>query len=228
MEENQSSAQTETTQESQPQAQAETPANDGIQKRFDQLTAQIHEERRAKDELLKQVMEMAARQAAPAQAPAPAPVDPLASYTDKLDPIALEAVRAATAATQKQFQEEIARQQAQFAAQMSEMQIHTLAAQQQAKIPEEVRKEAVNIARKYGTAADVALKLAYGEFALKQHAKVAGVAGYQPPTTPVMTSAAPAPTQSASRRAPPADLDNLSPSEQLKWFEANGIDDQPF
>ena len=225
MEENQPSAQAEQVQTpSQPEAPA---VNEGIQKRIDQLVAERAESERQKNELLARVLELSAKQSAPAPAPAPVPeVDPLAQYGDRLDPSVQEAIRAQAAAIKRQYDAILTQQQAQFRAEMSEMQVYTQAAQSGVQIPDEVKAKAAGIARQHGTSPDIALKLAYGEFALEAQRKTAGVRGYVPPATPVMTSAAPAPQQ---RHGParPAGFDDLDFRDQAKWLETNGFDDSP-
>lgn len=225
MEENQPSAQAE---QAQTPSQPEAPAvNEGIQKRIDQLVAERAESERQKNELLARVLELSAKQSAPAPAPAPVPeVDPLAQYSERLDPSVQEAIRAQAAAIKRQYDGIIAAQQAQFSAQLSEMQVYTQAAQSGVQIPDEVKAKAAGIARQHGTSPDIALKLAYGEFALEAQRKTAGVRGYVPPATPVMTSAAPAPQQ---RQGParPAGFDDLDFRDQAKWLETNGFDDSP-
>lgn len=224
MEENQPSAQAEQTQ-----APAEpAPAiNEGIQKRIDQLVAEKAEEQRQKNELLAKVLELSARPAAPAPAPAPVPeVDPLAQFGERLDPSVQEAIRAQAAALKKQYDAILAQQQAQFTAQLSEMQVYQQAASSGVQIPDEVKSKAAAIARQHGTSPDIALKLAYGEFAMEAQKKTAGVRGYVPPATPVMTSAAPAPQQNRGP-ARPAGFDDLDYRDQAKWLEANGFEDSP-
>ena len=67
MEENQPSAQAE---QAQTPSQPEAPAvNEGIQKRIDQLVAERAESERQKNELLARVLELSAKQSAPAPAP---------------------------------------------------------------------------------------------------------------------------------------------------------------
>ena len=224
MEENQPSAQAE---QAQAPSQPEAPAvNEGIQKRIDQLVAERAESERQKNELLARVLELSAKQSAPTPV-APVPeVDPLAQYGDRLDPSVQEAIRAQAAAIKRQYDGIIAAQQAQFSAQLSEMQVYTQAAQSGVQIPDEVKAKAAGIARQHGTSPDIALKLAYGEFALEAPRKTAGVRGYVPPTTPVMTSAAPAPQQSRGP-ARPAGFDDLDFRDQAKWLETNGFDDSP-
>lgn len=225
MEENQPSAQAE---QAQTPSQPEAPAvNEGIQKRIDQLVAERAESERQKNELLARVLELSAKQSAPAPAPAPVPeVDPLAQYSERLDPSVQEAIRAQAAAIKRQYDAILTQQQAQFRAEMSEMQVYTQAAQSGVQIPDEVKAKAAGIARQHGTSPDIALKLAYGEFALEAQRKTAGVRGYVPPATPVMTSAAPAPQQ---RQGParPAGFDDLDFRDQAKWLETNGFDDSP-
>lgn len=224
MEENQPSAQAEQTQAPVESAPA---INEGIQKRIDELTARNAESERQKNDLLARVLELSARQSAPAPVPAPVPeVDPLAQYGDRLDPSVQEAIRAQAAAIKRQYDTIIAQQQQQFSAQLSEMQVYTQAAQSGVTIPEDVKAKAASIARQHGTSPDIALKLAYGEFAMEAQRKTAGVRGYVPPATPVMTGNAPAPQQ---RQGParPAGFDDLDHRDQAKWLETNGFEDSP-
>ena len=224
MEENQPSAQAEQTQAPVESAPA---INEGIQKRIDELTARNAESERQKNDLLARVLELSARQSAPAPVPAPVPeVDPLAQYGDRLDPSVQEAIRAQAAAIKRQYDGIIAAQQQQFSAQLSEMQVYTQAAQSGVTIPEDVKAKAASIARQHGTSPDIALKLAYGEFAMEAQRKTAGVRGYVPPATPVMTGNAPAPQQ---RQGParPAGFDDLDHRDQAKWLETNGFEDSP-
>ena len=224
MEENQPSAQAEQTQAPVEPAPA---INEGIQKRIDELTARNAESERQKNDLLARVLELSARQSAPAPVPAPAPeVDPLAQYGDRLDPSVQEAIRAQAAAIKRQYDGIIAAQQQQFSAQLSEMQVYTQAAQSGVTIPEDVKAKAASIARQHGTSPDIALKLAYGEFAMEAQRKTAGVRGYVPPATPVMTGNAPAPQQ---RQGPahPVGFDDLDHRDQAKWLETNGFEDSP-
>lgn len=224
MEENQPSAQAEQTQAPVEPAPA---INEGIQKRIDELTARNAESERQKNDLLARVLELSARQSAPAAVPAPVPeVDPLAQYGDRLDPSVQEAIRAQAAAIKRQYDGIIAAQQQQFSAQLSEMQVYTQAAQSGVTIPEDVKAKAASIARQHGTSPDIALKLAYGEFAMEAQRKTAGVRGYVPPATPVMTGNAPAPQQ---RQGParPAGFDDLDHRDQAKWLETNGFEDSP-
>lgn len=224
MEENQPSAQAEQTQAPVEQAPA---INEGIQKRIDELTARNAESERQKNDLLARVLELSAKQSAPAPVPAPVPeVDPLAQYGDRLDPSVQEAIRAQAAAIKRQYDAIIAQQQQQFSAQLSEMQVYTQAAQSGVTIPEDVKAKAASIARQHGTSPDIALKLAYGEFAMEAQRKTAGVRGYVPPATPVMTGNAPAPQQ---RQGParPVGFDDLDHREQAKWLETNGFEDSP-
>lgn len=224
MEENQPSAQAEQTQAPVEPAPA---INEGIQKRIDELTARNAESERQKNDLLARVLELSARQSAPAPVPTPVPeVDPLAQYGDRLDPSVQEAIRAQAAAIKRQYDGIIAAQQQQFSAQLSEMQVYTQAAQSGVTIPEDVKAKAASIARQHGTSPDIALKLAYGEFAMEAQRKTAGVRGYVPPATPVMTGNAPAPQQ---RQGParPAGFDDLDHRDQAKWLETNGFEDSP-
>lgn len=223
MEENQPSAQAEQTQAPVEPAPA---INEGIQKRIDELTARNAESERQKNDLLARVLELSAKQSAPTPV-APVPeVDPLAQYGDRLDPSVQEAIRAQAAAIKRQYDAIIAQQQQQFSAQLSEMQVYTQAAQSGVTIPEDVKAKAASIARQHGTSPDIALKLAYGEFAMEAQRKTAGVRGYVPPATPVMTGNAPAPQQ---RQGParPVGFDDLDHRDQAKWLETNGFEDSP-
>ena len=224
MEENQPSAQAE-----QPQAPAEqAPAvNEGIQKRFDEMTARQRDLERQNQELVASILAQAAKQQQVPAVQAPPEADPLAQYGDRLDPTVQEAIRAQANAIKKQYEGIISQQQAAFSAQLSEMQVYTQAAQSGVQIPDEVKAKAAQIARQHNTSPDIALKLAYGEFALDQQKKVSGVRGYVPPNTPVITSAAPAPTQSRGP-ARPADFDDLDPRTQLQWLEKHGFEDSAF
>lgn len=228
MENEQSSAQTEQTQNAEQPVQAQPPAaNEGVQKRIDQLVAERAESERQKNELLAKVLELSARQSAPAPAPAPVPqVDPLAQFGDRLDPSVQEAIRAATGALKQQYDGILAQQAAQFSAQMNGMQVFQHAAQVGIDIPNDVKAKAAEIARQHGTSPEIALKLAYGEFAMDAQKKTASVRGYTPPATPVMTNAAPAPTQYRGP-ARPAGFDTLDPRDQAKWLETNGFEDDP-
>lgn len=225
MEENQPSAQAEQTQ-TPPEPPAAPAINEGIQKRIDELTARSRETERQNQELIARVLELSAKASAPAPAAPQPEVDPLAQFGDRLDPTVQEAIRAAVGQTKAKYDNILAQQQTQFAAQLSEMQVYTQASQMGVEVPNEVKAKAAAIARQHGTSPDIALKLAYGEFALDQQKKTAGVRGYVPPNTPVMTSAAPAPTQSRGP-ARPAGFDDLDFRDQAKWLEANGFDDSP-
>jgi len=228
MEDNQPSAQADNTV-NENQTQPETPpqANEGIQKRFDQLTANLHEERRAREELTKQLLEMSLKQQAAPPPPPPQPeADPLAQYADKIDPTVKDAVSAAVAATQRRMEQQFASMQQQYQQQMAQLQLHNVAASKPVAIPPEVKASAEQLLRQYpGTPPDVALELAYGRHAIAEAARVKGVQNYSPPSQP--TFAAPPPASRSNFKAPPANFDSLSPEAQLAWYEQNGFDDSP-
>jgi hypothetical protein len=225
MEENQTPAQSEVPAQAAPEV-AQPQVNEGIQKRIDQLTARIHEKDSQVQELTNKLLELATRQQTPAAQPLPAApeVDPLAEYGEQLDPVVAKAVKAAVGSISKKFETTLAQQQEFFAREMNAMQVQAVAGQYGDVVPQEVRAKAASIAKQYGTAPDIALKVAFGEHALEQAKKVRNVAGYVPPSTPIMTGAAPAPqTRQGPQR--PANFDSLSPSQQIQWFETHGFDD---
>ena len=224
MENEQTPAQSEETPQVQAQPEPAANVNEGFQRRIDQLTAKLHEKDEALVEFQRKLLEQVTRP----QAAAPVPeADPLAEYGEQLDPIVAKAVKATTQALKQQFEQQMAAQQAAWSAEMNSLQVHNVAAQTGLDVPADVKAKAAQIAKQYRTAPDVALKLAYGEFAMEAAKKVKSVAGYTPPATPVMTGASPAPTPAPKAGNRPANFEALSPAQQVAWFESAGLDDTP-
>lgn len=224
MDNEQTPAQSE--QQAQEPAQPQQPS-DGVQRRIDQLTAKTYELMQQNTELQNKLLEMAVRPQVQPAAPTPE-VDPLAPYNGQLDETVGKAVRAATEALAKRFESQLGAQQQQFKFELNALRVPEVASSTGVEVPKEVVAKAMAIAKQYGTSPDVALQVAYGEFALSQAQRAKPVAGYQPPPTPVLTGGAPAPQP--ARGAPaarPANFDQLDYNQQLAYYEKHGFDDPP-
>lgn len=214
--------------QAQPQQQA-APAqdpNEGFQKRIDQLTAKIHERDQMLMDLQSKVLEATLRNQGPQPQAQPEP-DPLAQFNGQLDETVARAVKAATEAVASKFQAQLAQQQQSFTVELNAMQVDQVAGMQGIDIPEKVRQQAKATVKQFRTSPEVALKLALGEYYMEKAKQVSGVAGYVPPSAPVLTQGAPVPAP-VKQSARPANFDQLSPAQQVAWYESNGFDDAPF
>lgn len=228
----------------QPSAQAndiaEQPAvSEGVQKRFDEMTAARRAAEEQARQLQAQLMEQSATMAQLAMqaqqrqvAPVAAPVDPLAQFKDTLDPVAAQAIQAAVAETRRQMEAMYAPRLAAQDAQLAGMAVHSEAANIP-NLPKEVAARAAQLAAQWRQAGinyppGDALNFALGEYQRGQLVKAAPVVGYDPRNampgvTPGYT---PAPPQAHSR-ALPSNFDQLNRAQQNAALDASGSLDQP-
>jgi uncharacterized protein YdhG (YjbR/CyaY superfamily) len=217
----------------------ENTENAGIQARINELTAarrQAEEQvKLQQQQLIEQSAKMAemALQQRTAQAPAPQPqVDPLAQFKDQLDPVAMQAIQAAVAETQRRLEAQYAPMFAQQASQIA-----GFAVQQEAaaipNLPKEVGQRAAQLAAQWRQAGlsfppGDALNFALGEYQRGQLLKAAPVAGYNPAaqTIPAVVPGYALPPQ-APRTALPSNFDALPRQQQNDILEKSGLLDAP-
>lgn len=215
---------------------------DGIQKRINELVAKQRQAEELARTREQQLMEQSAQMAQMAMQvqkqavapPPPAPVDPLAPFTDRLDPVAAQAIQAAVEATRKQMEAQYAPMFAQQAAQIA-----GFAVQQEAasipNLPREVVNRAANLAagwRAQGMSFPPgdALNFALGEYQRGQLLKAAPVMGYNPnaaPQVPVVPGFSP-PPPAPKTSALPSNFEQLSRAQQQDFLEKSGVLDEPF
>ena len=174
--------------------------------------------------------EMSAQQAAAAQQQAQRPTEPdvLEKHREVLDPRLVEVV----AAERRQFQEALARQQAQFEIQLGKSQLQQAAAANPAMAP--YVAEATKLyeqSRASGSRAtpDEALMHVLGQAHMKQLQRVAPVAGLPPQAFNAPNAylpAAPPPATAASFQLP-ADLESRPLAEQIALMERAGFGNTP-
>lgn len=227
---NQSSAQTDT--ENGPQDNA------GFQARINQLTAQREQEKEARVALERQLLESTAQMAQLAMqrnqavAPPPAPVDPLERFKDTLDPVALQAINAAVAETQRRMEAQFAPVMAHQAAQIAQMHVATEAANIKG-LPAEVSTRAAALAADWrqkglNLLPSDAINFALGEYSRGQLARAAPVLGYDPRTQASghIPGYTPVPAAQTARSLP-SNFDQLNRTQQNAALEASGSLDQP-
>lgn len=214
---------------------------DGIQKRINELVAKQRQAEELARTREQQLMEQSAQMAQMAMQvqkqavapPPPAPVDPLAQFTDRLDPVAAQAIQAAVEATRKQMEAQYAPMFAQQAAQIA-----GFAVQQEAasipNLPREVVNRAASLAAGWRAQGmqfppSDALNFALGEYQRGQLLKAAPVMGYNPnaglqaPVVPGFSPPPPAPKASAL----PSNFEQLSRAQQQDFLEKSGALDEP-
>lgn len=150
-------------------AAAPAPAQDGYQKRIDELTQQLRERERQSNEAYRTIAELAARDAAQGQRQVvpQTPADPLATYRDKVAPEALEAITHMQVALEQKF----ARQYAQLEANFGVQQIATQASAVQGLPPQVIQhaQQLYQQARSQGLTPshDEAINFAIGDYVRK-------------------------------------------------------------
>lgn len=229
----------------QPSAQAageQAPANEGLQARINELVAKQRQAEEIAAQREKQLMEQSAQmaqlalQARQPVAPVVAPVDPLAQFKDQLDPVAMQAIQAAVAATKREVEAQYQPLFAQQAAQLAGFAVQAEAAAIP-NLPKEVRDRAAQLASNWRAQGlnfppGDALNFALGEYQRGQLLKAAPVAGYNPAAAAqgahgnVTPGFAP-PPPAAKASALPSNFDSLSRAQQLAALDAAGVGDQP-
>ena len=229
-----------------PSAQAQVQPNQessGIQSRIDELTARFRQAEENNQKLQQQIMEATAREAEAARrladqvqranAPVQQPIDPLAAYRDKLDPVAIEALQRSNEAMQRQMEERLQKMQAQYEAQQATFAVRSEIASTPG-IPPDVAAKAEQLMsawRAQGwnvpTAKD-AIHIALGQHYESSIRRAAPVLSYQqnhavPNVTPGFAPPPPTP-----RKGLPANFDSLAPDQQNLILEQNGVADESF
>ncbi len=213
--------------------------NQGLQARIDELVKKAREAEERERETQQRLVEAAAQQAQmamqlrsqPPAAPPPAPVDPLAAYKDRLDPVAHDAIQAAVLETQRRMEAQFAPMLAQQAAQIASFAVQAEANKLPGIPPEVITRASERAAtwRQNGLSIspEDALLFALGEHQRKQLAKAAPVIGYNPAAAPQAVTPGFAPAPAPAAKSLPANFDSLSRAQQNQLLEQAGLLDTP-
>src|SRR5690349_11890193 len=237
---------TETPGTAQPGATGEgtqgAPETSGFQERINQLTARAGSAERAAEEAknaLAASMERIARLEGVVSATAPrtqGTQEPELDFSEFGD--AAEPLKKLVGGLTAKFQQQTARLQANFDAQLRTHQVAALAAAVPG-LPPEVKNRADALAQGWAAKglpviADDALNFAIGEAIRNGTYRPAGgapppqgrVMGGNPQGATITGHGAPTPGGSGAPRAvaPPANFENLSPQAQQAWIDKNGMD----
>jgi hypothetical protein len=211
----------------------ETPApnpSEGIQKRFDEMTAKQYELSKQNQELMERLTQATVQLAQNTQPARPAEVSPVEKYSADLDPRLIETMKA----MESKYTGQLRQMQMQLEAKTGAMQIQQQAAAMRG-LPPEVAQRAAQLyeqSKLNGSAAtpEEALRYAMGDFALAQMAKGQAVLGvpttaFSPPS-PGFNAPNPQVTSPVSK-AVPAGYDTWTLDQQINYMEKNGLGDQP-
>lgn len=203
----------------------------GIQKRFDELTAKIYEANARADAAMAANAQLLAQRV---QAPVAPVVDEveveLAKAESYLGAEAGAAVRAALKAQEAKFVKQLGATHSILRAQSAEKELSQLAQSKGIKDPrvtaraQALLQDWTNKGLSFN-AAD-AMTFAAGEFSMNP-GQPRQVDGRFAPTDAVITTpgAPPVPVQ---RGVKPQNFDRLSADQQIQWFDANGVGDKEF